>query len=56
MTLAYLNPWHRPSSDFDPTPFLALLFRAPVKLLLYHTYHFVTYLRSAPPPPQRPPS
>ncbi|KAG9379309.1 Metallophosphoesterase domain-containing protein 2 [Pyrenophora tritici-repentis] len=55
MTLAYLNPWHRPSSDFDPTPFLALLFRAPVKLLLYHTYHFVTYLRSAPPPPQRPP-
>ncbi|KAE8836840.1 hypothetical protein PTNB73_07745 [Pyrenophora teres f. teres] len=55
MILAYLNPWHHSSSDFDPTPFLALLFRAPVKLLLYHTYHFVIYLRSAPPPPQRPP-
>jgi predicted phosphodiesterase len=55
MLPAHLNPWHRPTSDFEPTPFLALLFRAPVKLLLYHTYHLLTSLRSSPKPSQQPP-
>lgn len=55
MLLAYLNPWYRPESDFEPTPFVALLFRAPVKLLLYHSYHLLAYLRSTPKPLQQPP-
>lgn len=39
---------------FEPTPILRLLLRAPVKLLLYHAYHLVTYLRSAPTPSDTP--
>lgn len=55
MLLEHLNPWYRPQSEFDPTPFAALFFQAPVKLLLYHTYHFLACLRSAPKPAQEPP-
>ncbi|KAF1948030.1 metallophosphoesterase domain-containing protein 2 [Clathrospora elynae] len=45
-----LNPFYRPKSDFGYTPPVALLFQAPVKLLLYHTYHLLTYFRSSPKP------
>lgn len=55
MLLEHLNPWYRPASEFEPTPFIALFFRAPVKLLLYHAYHLITCLRSTPKPLQRPP-
>jgi hypothetical protein len=48
MLLALLNPFYRAKDAFEPTPFLALLFQAPVKLLLYHAYHLLTSLRSAP--------
>ncbi|KAL5118076.1 hypothetical protein ACEQ8H_004063 [Pleosporales sp. CAS-2024a] len=48
------NPFSRPKDEFEPTPFLALVFLAPVKLVLYHAYHVVTYLRSAPVPAQPP--
>jgi predicted phosphodiesterase len=54
MLLAHINPWYRPDSEFEPTPFLALLLRAPVKLLLYHSYHLIAYLRSTPKPSQQP--
>ncbi|KAJ4324753.1 hypothetical protein N0V94_001151 [Neodidymelliopsis sp. IMI 364377] len=54
MVLEILNPWHSPKDEFEPTPFPALLFRAPVKLLLYHAYHIITRLRSAPTPSQPP--
>jgi predicted MPP superfamily phosphohydrolase len=54
MLLEHLNPWHRPASEFEPTSSAALLFQAPVKLLLYHTYHLLTYLRSSPKPLQQP--
>lgn len=54
MVLESLNPWHRPKDDFEPTLFAALLFQAPVKLLLYHAYHLVTYFRSTPAPSQPP--
>ncbi|KAF1999627.1 Metallo-dependent phosphatase [Amniculicola lignicola CBS 123094] len=46
-----------PSSSadpFEPTPFHALLFGAPVKLLLYHTFHVLNSLRSAPIPSEPP--
>jgi predicted phosphodiesterase len=52
MVLDHWNPFSRPKDAFEPTPFTALLFQAPVKLLLYHAYHFITYLRSAPRPAQ----
>jgi hypothetical protein len=52
MLLATLNPFYRPKDKFEPTPFLALLFQAPVKLLLHHAYQLITYLRSAPKPAQ----
>jgi predicted phosphodiesterase len=55
MVLEYLNPWSRPASEFEPTPFIALFFRAPVKLLLYHAYHLLAYLHSAPKALQQPP-
>jgi hypothetical protein len=55
MVLEIFNPWHRPESEFEPTPFTALLFQAPVKLLLYHAYHLITYLRSSPKPTSEPP-
>ncbi|CAO2658249.1 Nn.00g059720.m01.CDS01 [Neocucurbitaria sp. VM-36] len=54
MVLEILNPFHRPKDEFEPTPFAALLFQAPVKLLLYHAYHLITYLRSTPTPSQSP--
>lgn len=54
MVLEIFNPWHRPKDDFEPTPFAALLFQAPVKLLLFHAYHFITYLRSTPRPADPP--
>jgi predicted phosphodiesterase len=54
MVLDHWNPFFRPKDAFEPTPFAALLFQAPVKLLLYHAYHFITYLRSAPRPAQPP--
>lgn len=50
--LEHLNPFYRQKDDFEPAPFLALLFQAPVKLLLYHAYHAITYLRSTPQPAQ----
>jgi predicted phosphodiesterase len=50
MVLDTWNPLLRPKDEFEPTPLLALAFHAPVKLLLYHAYHFITYLRSAPQP------
>ena len=49
MVLEILNPLHRPKDDFEPTPFAALLFQAPVKLVLYHVVHIMTCLRSARP-------
>jgi hypothetical protein len=52
MLLALLNPFYRPKDAFEPTPFLALLLQAPVKLLLHHAYHLLTSLRSAPKPAQ----
>lgn len=54
MVLEILNPWRSPSDDFEPTPLPALLFRAPVKLLLYHAHHLITHLRSTPKPSQPP--
>lgn len=54
MVLEAINPFYRPKDDFEPTPFAALLFQAPVKLLLYHAYHLITYLRSAPIPSEPP--
>ncbi|OAK97903.1 phosphoric ester hydrolase-like protein [Phaeosphaeriaceae sp. SRC1lsM3a] len=54
MVLENWNPFHGSSDEFEPTPFLVLLFQAPVKLLLYHAYHLITYLRSAPQPAQTP--
>jgi predicted phosphodiesterase len=54
MVLDIWNPFSSPKDAFEPTPFLALAFQAPVKLLLYHAYHFITYLRSAPTPAQPP--
>lgn len=50
MVLEAFNPWYRPKDDFEPHPPFALLFRAPVKLLLHHAYHCITYLRSTPRP------
>ncbi|KAF2828851.1 Metallo-dependent phosphatase [Ophiobolus disseminans] len=52
MLAASLNPFYRQSDPFEPTPFLALLFQAPVKLLLYHAYNLITSLRSTPKPTQ----
>lgn len=48
-------PWRTTSASsksdpFEPTPFLRLVFQSPVKLLLYHTYHFITSLYSRPSP------
>jgi predicted phosphodiesterase len=54
MVLDQWNPFPRPKDVFEPTPFAALLVQAPVKLLLHHAYHFITYLRSAPRPAQPP--
>lgn len=54
MVLQTLNPFYRTQDVFEPTPFLALLFQAPVKLLLFHAYHLITYLRSTPKPAQPP--
>ncbi|KAF2712385.1 Metallo-dependent phosphatase [Pleomassaria siparia CBS 279.74] len=42
------------ADPFEPTPLYRILLRAPVKLLLYHAYHLVTYLRSAPTPSEPP--
>ena len=53
MVFEILNPFHRQKDVFEPTPFAALLFQAPVKLLLCHAYHLITYLRSAPTPAQQ---
>ncbi|KAF2244090.1 Metallo-dependent phosphatase [Trematosphaeria pertusa] len=63
MVLQILSGWRRlretstpakAPDPFEPTPILALAFRAPVKLLLYHTYHVINLLRSTPTPPERP--
>jgi calcineurin-like phosphoesterase family protein len=54
MVFEALNPFYRTKDDFEPTPFLALLYQAPVKLLLYRAYHIITYLRSTPKPTQPP--
>ncbi|KAI8936804.1 hypothetical protein NX059_006045 [Plenodomus lindquistii] len=54
MVLEVINPWYRPKDAFEPLPFTALFFRAPVKLLLYHAYHLIAYLRSTPKPAQPP--
>jgi hypothetical protein len=54
MLPAWLNPFYTPPSPFEPTPFPALLYRAPLKFLLHHAYHLITALRSAP-TPARPP-
>lgn len=40
----------KPPDPFEPTPTVKLAFRAPVKLLLYHVYHLLNYLRSTPTP------
>jgi Icc-related predicted phosphoesterase len=55
MVFEIFNPWRRPESEFEPTPLPTLLFQAPVKLLLYHAYHLITYLRSSPKPTSQPP-
>lgn len=52
--LEYFNPFFRQKDDFEPTPLVPLLFQAPVKLLLYHAYQTLTYLRSSPRPAQVP--
>lgn len=54
MVLEIFNPWYRPKDDFEPLSFVALFFRAPVKLLLYHAYHLLACLRSTPKPTQPP--
>ncbi|OAL43598.1 phosphoric ester hydrolase-like protein [Pyrenochaeta sp. DS3sAY3a] len=54
MVLEILNPFHKPKDAFEPYPLAALLFHAPVKLLLYHAYHLLTFLRSAPAPANPP--
>lgn len=36
------------ADPFEPTPLPILLFRAPVKLLLYHFYHLINGLRTRP--------
>ena len=54
MVLEIFNAWPRPTDDFEPLPFATLFFRAPVKLLLYHVYYLITYLRSTPKPGQPP--
>jgi predicted MPP superfamily phosphohydrolase len=48
MFLSSWNPFHQPSDIFEPSTFLALLIRAPIKLVLYHTYTLLTSLRSTP--------
>jgi predicted MPP superfamily phosphohydrolase len=50
MVLDNWNPFQRRKDAFEPASFLALLIHAPVKLLLYHTYTFLTLLRSSPKP------
>ncbi|KAF1921237.1 Metallo-dependent phosphatase-like protein [Ampelomyces quisqualis] len=52
MHLAFLNPFHDPTDEFEPTPFIRLLFCAPIKLLLHHAHHLIISLRSAPLPSQ----
>jgi predicted phosphodiesterase len=54
MLLASINPFYRQQDDFEPTPLLALLYQAPVKLLLYHVYHLIASLRSTPQHAQHP--
>jgi Icc-related predicted phosphoesterase len=54
MLLASINPFYRQKDDFEPTPLLALLYQAPVKLLLYHVYHLIASLRSTPKHAQHP--
>ncbi|KAL6703333.1 hypothetical protein ACN47E_009751 [Coniothyrium glycines] len=54
MVLEIFNPWHRPKDEYEPYSFAAQLFHAPVKLLLFHAYYFITYLRSTPTPTQPP--
>lgn len=54
MVLEILHPWRSPKDEFEPTPLPAQLFRAPVKLVLFHLHHMLTRLRSAPQPSQRP--
>lgn len=60
MVFEILTRWRRlPSTSqaqdpFEPTAFQVLLFRAPVKLLLYHAYHILTNLRSSPLPSDPP--
>lgn len=48
MVLEILNPWRSPKDDFEPASLPVLLIRAPVKLVLYHAYHILARLRSAP--------
>ncbi|KAF2731818.1 Metallo-dependent phosphatase [Polyplosphaeria fusca] len=48
------NPPPSPHDPFEPTPFPTLLFRAPVKLVLYNLFHLFTHLRSAPTPSDPP--
>lgn len=56
MVLQALIPWRdskaqsKSADPFEPTPFVQLAFRAPVKLLLLHAYHIVNALRSTPTP------
>ncbi|KAF2745513.1 Metallo-dependent phosphatase [Sporormia fimetaria CBS 119925] len=38
-----------PADPFEPTPLHSLIFHHPLKLFLYHAYHFLTSLRSDPP-------
>jgi Icc-related predicted phosphoesterase len=60
MVLEKLIPWRtpkpasKPADPFEPTPFLLLTFRTPVKLLLYYAYHLINSLRSTPKPSQPP--
>lgn len=54
MLLDYVNPFYRQKDAFEPTPFIALAFQAPVKLLLHHVYNLITALRSTPKPRQAP--
>ena len=55
MVFEALSRWPRQkpqkvADPFEPTPFSTLLYRAPVKLLLYHAYHVLNSLRSSPTP------
>ncbi|KAF1978421.1 Metallo-dependent phosphatase [Bimuria novae-zelandiae CBS 107.79] len=50
-------PWRQastPPDPFEPTPILHLVLQAPLKFVLYHAYHLITSLRSAPSPSKPP--